>query len=201
MQRRRRTEEAHRHRTGATMWRTADHAAATAATVPANAAAANNAHATSSVTAARRSADAAACRARTATTVSAAAAVAALQARLGLAVRTEGRRSTVGRRTKRCGRRCRVLARQTHRWRSRHTVSAAGSMVVLHIVVMPTEDGRVSHAELVTFGQRRIAHGAREAAYVEDQVAGAHHQLRGTNRGHAAGAALRTEDAVRLRVG
>lgn len=69
-------------------------------------------------------------------------------------------------------------------------------MVQLNVVVMPTEDGRLSHAELVAFGQRRVAHGAREAAYVEDQMAGAHDQLGGADRGHAAGTAFRTEDAV-----
>lgn len=54
------------------------------------------------------------------------------------------------------------------------------------LVVVATEHGLVPHAELVAFRQRRIADGAREAAYVEDKMSGTHHQLRRADRCHAA---------------
>lgn len=66
----------------------------------------------------------------------------------------------------------------------------------------PTENGTLAHAEMVALGEGHRAGGTREAAHVEDELAGAHYELRGEDRRLAARAALHTAEhpADRLRV-
>lgn len=59
-----------------------------------------------------------------------------------------------------------------------------------HLVVQPAQHGAFPHAEVVALRQGHRARRAREAAHVEDELARAHHQLRGQDRGLAARAPL-----------
>lgn len=63
-----------------------------------------------------------------------------------------------------------------------------------HLVVQPTEDGAVPHAEVVALCQGHRARRAREAAHVEDEVARAHHQLGRQDRRLAARAPLQAAE-------
>ena len=65
--------------------------------------------------------------------------------------------------------------------------------VLVRLVVILAEYQRGDHAECRTFGQVSLAHVARKAARVVDQVTRADHQFVGLQHGFAFGTLLRTE--------
>lgn len=72
----------------------------------------------------------------------------------------------------------------------RHRRALSRMQFGAHLVVQSAKDGAIPHAEVVTLRQGHRARRAREAAHVEDELARAHHQLGGQDRGLAACAPL-----------